>query len=328
MANLVISSVCNQACAYCFTADHPHPAGQPFLPVPLFQERLEFLTRSNIREARLLGGEPTLHPQFVELVDLARAAGKIVVVFTNGLVPEAALACLESLAPAECNVMVNVTWPGEGRASQAFERQRATLQRLGPRALPGFNLYRAGLRLDFLLPLVAETGCQPAMRLGMAHPCLSGHNRYLHPDHYRSVAVEIVRFARLAADAGVTLHLDCGFVRCMFSDPELQRLQEIGADAGWHCSPILDVDVEGNVIHCFPLARLGSLRLGAESEAGALRRAFEDRIRVYRQAGVFRECSSCRLKAGGECSGGCLAATIRRFRHTPFRLALPQGMAA
>jgi MoaA/NifB/PqqE/SkfB family radical SAM enzyme len=328
VANLVVSSVCNRSCAYCFTTDQPRPAGEPFLPLPLFEERLEFLTRSDIREARLLGGEPTLHPRFGELVDLARAAGKAVVVFTNGLMPDKALTRLASLAPGECTVMVNVTAPDDGGANGTVERQRATMRRLGERALPGFTLYRPGLALDFLLRLVTETGCQRSIRLGMAHPCLSGSNRYLHPGRYRAVAVEIVRFARVAADEGITLYLDCGFVRCTFSDADLQRLRDAGVDAGWHCNPILDVDISGNVIHCFPLAGLGSLPLTAQSEAGAFRRAFEAMTGMYRQAGVFRECSNCHFKAAGECPGGCLAATIRRFRHTPFHLALPRGVAA
>ncbi len=67
MANLVISAICNQNCAYCFTTDHRQP-GHDFLPLGAFGERLDFLFRSGIQEARLLGGEPTLHPQFPELV--------------------------------------------------------------------------------------------------------------------------------------------------------------------------------------------------------------------------------------------------------------------
>lgn len=339
VANLAISAVCNQNCAYCFTLDHltighrrrggkGSPADGPFLPASLFEERLDFLTRSNIQQARLLGGEPSLHPQFATLIDCARTANKGIVVFSNGLMPEKALAKLETLAPEECTVMVNVTQLEETGTNGTFERQRQTIQRLGKRVLPGFSIYRPDLDLDFLLPLVAETGCQPAIRLGMAHPCLSGANCHLLPNQYRAIAVKIVRLAAAAAKAGVTLELDCGFVRCMFSDANLQTLHDARANVGWYCNPILDVDLEGNVIHCFPLARLGSLPLRPESEALALRQAFEEQTRPYRQAGVFKECSTCPFKATGECPGGCLATTIRRFRRTPFRLELTSEAGA
>jgi hypothetical protein len=135
-----------------------------------------------------------------------------------------------------------------------------------------------------------------------------------------AIGEKIVRFARAAAEANVKVEFDCGFVRCMFSDDGLNMLKALGADVGWRCNPILDVGIDGQVIHCYPLSRLGSLPLTPEVDAPALRSAFETRTRPYRQAGVFRECSTCHFKQAGECPGGCLAATMRRFRHAPAQL--------
>lgn len=320
MANLAISAICNQKCAYCFTVDHLEQRGaDAFLSLDRFEEHLGFLTRSGLDEVRLLGGEPTLHPQFVELVARARAVASEVTVFSNGLMPASALECLAALPVRGCTVVVNVNQP-EVDSNGTHRRQVDTIQRLGKRAMPGFNMYRADFQLEFLLDLVAETGCTPNVRLSMAQPCLSGDNRHIHPNQYRAVALKITHFARRAAQAGLTLDFDCGFVRCMFSRADLETLQAAGAHVAWQCSPILDVDLEGNVIHCYPLARLMSLPLAPDSDSASLRCAFEARTRPYRQAGVFRECSTCAFKARGECSGGCLAATIRRFRRTPFRL--------
>jgi hypothetical protein len=348
VANLVITTVCNQSCEYCFTADHLEyrqrtddgaatdsvaPSDRwterTFLPASAFQDRLDFLARSGIEEVRLLGGEPTLHPDFADLVKRARTAGMRVVVFTNGLMPQTAIACLEAIEPEACTVMVNVNQPTGD--DDAHRRRCDTICRLGERVLPGFNIYRPDFQPDFLLPMIAETGCKPVIRLGMAQPCLSGRNHHVHPNQYRAIAVKIVRFARSAADAGVTLDFDCGFVRCMFSDTDLETLQASGAKFGWWCSPILDVDIEGNIIHCFPLARLASQRLTPGTDATTLRSTFEAWTRPYRQAGVFKECSTCPLKTQGRerdtgierCSGGCLAMTIRRFRRTSFALEVP-----
>ena len=328
MANLAISTVCNRSCAYCFTSDHLSDFGgnKNFLDVSDFETRLDFLDRSGIDQVRLLGGEPTLHPQFPELIKRARARKKKIVVFTNGLMPEEALTCLEELPATECNVLVNVNEPAEaGRGN--FERQRTVIRRLGERALLGFNIYRPNLQPDFLLPLIAETRCRPAIRLGMAHPCLSGNNYYIHPKQYPWVGKKVARLARIAARDGVRLEFDCGFVRCMFSDEDLEALKASDANVGWRCNPILDVDIEGRIIHCYPLSRLGSLPLTPETDAPALRSAFESRTRPYRQAGVFPECSTCPFKVAGECTGGCLATTIRRFRHTSFSLVVPRQEA-
>lgn len=330
MTNLVISGVCNQSCPYCFTVDHLGPGseagrgeGAHFLPLPSLQARLDFLARSGIERVRLVGGEPTLHPQFSELVAQIREAGRPLTLFSNGLMPADALACLEALEPADCTVLVNVNEPDPGRKGRTYARQRDVLWRLGSRAMLGFNIYRTDFRPEFLLDLIAETGCSPIIRLSMAQPALSGTNRYIHPNQYRAVAVRITHFARLAADAGVTLEFDCGFVRCMFSGEDLEVLRAAEANFGWRCNPILDIDLAGNVLHCYPLARLVTLPLTPTSTAAELRSQFESRLRPYRQAGVYAECSVCAYKATSQCTGGCLATTIRRFRRTPLRVSLP-----
>jgi radical SAM protein with 4Fe4S-binding SPASM domain len=335
VANLAITAVCNQHCAYCFTADYlaqlrgtDSEEGRAFLDPASFEKQLDFLARSNIDEVRLLGGEPTLHPDFVALVERARAVSKEITVFSNGLMPPEAVACLAALSTQECTVVVNLNEPHNNGNDSVYSRQLDTMRRLGERAMPGFNIYRTDFRPEFLLDLVAASGCQPVIRLGMAQPCLSGANVYLHPNQYRTVAVKIVRFARMAATTGVKLDFDCGFVRCMFSDADLEALKKASANVGWRCSPILDVDLEGNVFHCYPLAGLARLPLTAEVDSSTLKQAFESRTRAYRQAGVFPECTSCPFKAANECSGGCLAATIRRFRHTPFRATVPRRWEA
>jgi hypothetical protein len=324
LANLAISAVCNQKCHYCFTVDHRSKpgSGRDFLHLNDLEARLGFLERSGIDQVRLIGGEPTLHPQFVTLVERARRAGFKITVFSNGLMPDKAVSCLASLTAAECTVLVNVNDPvvaGEDNHARRY----TVVKRLGERVLLGFNIYRPDFRLGFLLPIIAETGCRPAIRLGMAQPCLSGANQYIHPRQYVAIGAKIASFVRIAAKSGVTLEFDCGFVRCMFADQDLEALKASGADVGWRCNPILDVDIEGQVIHCYPLSGLGSLPLTPQTDAPTLRSAFVSRTRPYRQAGVFQECSSCPFKTSGECPGGCLAATLRRFRHAPFSLAVP-----
>jgi radical SAM protein with 4Fe4S-binding SPASM domain len=300
------------------------------LPLSDLQERLDFLNRSGIDEVRFLGGEPTLHPDFSELVERALAAVSELTVFSNGLMPERSLASLSSVPVDRCTVVVNVNQPPAVGGDDAYQKQRAAIKRLGKRAMPGFNIYRMDFQPGFLVDLVTKTSCSPNIRLSMAQPCLSGSNTYIHPGQYRAVALKITRFALLAAESGITLDFDCGFVRCMFSSADLETLGKAGTHIGWRCNPILDVDIEGDVIHCYPLARLVRLPLAGAKDARELIEGFELRTRAYRQAGVYPECSSCNFKASGECTGGCIAATIRRFRHTPFHVEIPgeRGAAA
>jgi hypothetical protein len=148
---------------------------------------------------------------------------------------------------------------------------------------------------------------------------------YLHPKQYPVVGQRIVRLAQRAAEFGIRLEFDCGFVRCMFSDDDLETLRQVNTDLGWRCNPILDLDMEGRAIHCFPLTGKLEIPLEDDSDAAGLRAALGDRAAPYRMAGVYRECSTCRFKQAGECMSGCLAATLKRFRHTPIRVSVPDA---
>jgi hypothetical protein len=329
MANVEIAAVCNLHCPYCFAADHMQNvsdrATSAFISLQQFEQRLDFLDRSGINQIRFIGGEPTLHPQFAELIGRARRRGKQIVLFSHGLIPEHALVALESLTPDECIVMINANAMGamDGPTPQEERRRGQTIRRLGPRVLLGFNIYRTNFQLDFLLPLILQWGCRRSIRVGLAHPTLSGQNEYLHPKEYPIAGRKLVDFCQAAAEMGITLELDCGFVRCMFSDEDIECLRQARADIGWRCNPILDLSIQGQAIHCFPLSGWLERPFENAGTATALRHELTIQASAYRIAGVYRECSTCAYKQSGDCSGGGLEHTRRRFRHTPFRLAMP-----
>jgi len=180
--------------------------------------------------------------------------------------------------------------------------------------------------MDFLLPLIEETGCKRVIRVGLAQTIVNGTNVYLHPKQYPIVGARLAAFVRKAQKLDVKLDFDCGFVRCMFSTADLEALEQAGTAFVSRCNPILDIGIDGSVAHCFPLT--GRVEISSQSglDASAMREALSARTSVYRGAGIYRECSTCPFKRSGECSGGCLAATLRRFQHSSIRLAVPGGV--
>lgn len=168
MANIQISRVCNLHCSYCFAREHMEKAekhrGPAFISLEHLLERLDFLDRSGIDQMRFIGGEPTLHPQFPELVRQARQRHKHIVVFSNGTIPDRSLACLEALSPDDCTVLLNTnaTRADKGFTEAEQKRRETTIKRLNSRILLGFNIYQTNFKLDFLLPIILEAGCRKA----------------------------------------------------------------------------------------------------------------------------------------------------------------------
>src|SRR5262245_25702198 len=112
MANISLTATCNRKCSFCFATDAMEArTATAFMPAERFDASLDFLERSGITEARLLGGEPTIHPRFVELLERVRARGMRLVVFSGGLIPEKALRALEAVPRDELTVLLNVIEP-------------------------------------------------------------------------------------------------------------------------------------------------------------------------------------------------------------------------
>ncbi|MBN2149511.1 MAG: radical SAM protein [Anaerolineales bacterium] len=320
MANLVIATPCDMGCAYCFAAELRRNGDPPFISLADFDSRLNFLQRSGIPQARFIGGEPSLHPHFPELVQRARQAGLSVIVFSHGLMPPTALECLMALPPEACTVLVNMNASNlpTGPTHQEHAARIETLRLLGSRALPGYTVTSPAFDLTFLLSAIQQSACQQKIRLGLANPILKGSNHFLHPRQYRFVGQKIASFAPIAAEAGVRLEFDCGFVRCMFDNREMDTLIRAHVDIGFHCSPIVEITTSGNALHCFALGSQFALQLEPREMcaclAADLRTEIVQRSAPYRLAGIYRECSNCIFKERDECSGGCLSHTLRRFQ--------------
>lgn len=92
-AHIDISSVCNYKCSFCFQADQEgmKEAGlkRGFMPLDMFKKIVDDFSEfpEKIKKIKLGNhGEPTLHPDVVEMVDYAKKSNtaEIIEMFTNG----------------------------------------------------------------------------------------------------------------------------------------------------------------------------------------------------------------------------------------------------
>ena len=105
------TNACNLACAYCGNKDMLRPA--TYLPIELFRQLVAEMTELGIPRMTLHTiGEPTLHPQIAEMNAIAKAAGRVVNISTNGtlLTEERARALVEA-GPDMLNVSADAGDP-------------------------------------------------------------------------------------------------------------------------------------------------------------------------------------------------------------------------
>jgi MoaA/NifB/PqqE/SkfB family radical SAM enzyme len=311
MANLSITNVCNKKCAYCFANDTLNEFGKTYINAKTFEKALDYLERSGLKQARFLGGEPTLHPNFIDFVKKALDRGLDIMLFTNGLMSDKTLEYLTTIPQERIAVLMNTIHPDENN-DQGIILQKKIMKRLGKVIIAGVNIYNSRQELNFLLEYVSRYNLKNEIRLGISHSVLSRNNIFLHPKEYQETGYNIAQFKIEAKKSGVSLGFDCGFVPCMFPDEYFELLSEELKKAGTCCHPIIDMLSDGSFIACYPLNNLLKIKINNHLNARDLILNFEKAISPYRETGIYPYCTNCPL-FNNRCNGGCMSFRIQRF---------------
>jgi hypothetical protein len=322
MPNLLLTNRCVRSCPYCFARRELEPAGKgDFVAWEDVVFVADFLARSGDPHLSLLGGEPLLHPHFVDLVLYLHARGLELTVFTSGAVPEATVrdmaTHLTRIEPRALQIVCNLNDPEQtppARGEQA--RVERFLSVFGPWVMPGFTIYRPDFRLEFLFDLVGQYGLQRHLRLGVAHPMPGVPSHHVRPEQYREVTARLCSYRPLFERFRVKPGFDCGFPLCQFTDEQLGWLERLrGEAASFECGPAIDIAPDMSLYPCFPLSRFHRRSL---YEFDTLQDVlqFYERLRDDLSAelpGVFEECDNCVHRREGACSGGGACHLLNRM---------------
>jgi MoaA/NifB/PqqE/SkfB family radical SAM enzyme len=153
-ASIEITRRCNLACKTCF-ADSTSDRSQPQLDIGQVVDLVDELVSSGVSSFHIGGGEPTLHPGFLDIVRRIRAHGAVAGFSTNGTLLAQGLVDRMAAFGVRDNIFVSLDGPDSAsyrlvRVSPAFDTVVAGLRRLR----------RAGLR--FAVSMVV---CEPTAHL-------------------------------------------------------------------------------------------------------------------------------------------------------------------
>jgi len=274
----------------------------------------DMIVASGKPAAGVLGGEPTLHPQFAEIVEYLLRRGIKPTVFTNGICSDDAADAIDRIPGRQgLEFVVNVNAPGVDPPAAAA-RQEAFLRRFAGLCNLGVNLYRADLDPAFAIGIAMRAGIRKGViRVGLAQPALDEPNEWLRLEHYPRAAESVTKLAEAAFGIGMKVSLDCGFPLCSFTDGQLGRLVRNGTVAKFYCRPAVDLGPNGAAWACFPLAKSTRTTIRRSTRLDDLYDRFvamKTEIRDRTRVGVFDECSTCAHMRRGVCEGGCLAHAL------------------
>lgn len=321
MANVLLTNKCVRNCPYCFAGkEMSQSSSKDYLSWENAIYLADFLRTSGQRRVSLLGGEPTLHPQFVDILLYFVERGFNVVVFTSGIMSKSKLDELKRhvAEPAVDRItfVCNLNNPEQTQAPKSeSERVHAFLEALGPWTMPGFTIYRSDFELGFLFDLVNRYGMRKKLRLGIAHPIPGVENESIRIEEIGQVIERICSYKSDFDASRVKLSFDCGFPLCRVTDEQLGWLTRLSGPMDFKCGPAIDITPDMQVYGCFPLAtvnRKSVFEFDSYQQIVDFYKKQQGEIRSGR-AGIYDECDGCVHQSDGMCAGGGACQLVSRF---------------
>jgi MoaA/NifB/PqqE/SkfB family radical SAM enzyme len=303
MPNLLLTNQCFNGCSFCFVGAKE---SELFLRLENIATLLPFIHSFGRDTVNLLGGEPTLNPDFGPILERLLQEGFQVKIFTHGKIPAELVARLQGLHDGEFSFCVNRS---DGRLTPKIIN---FYRKLGYRIQIAATVFKLQQSLTHIIDEILTYHLDRYFRLGLAMPIWPDRqNAYLPPEAYSRAADELFAFIDEAVVAGLKPSFDCGFPYCFFNEEQKAYLTENEIAFASNCGIIPDVGPEFSAKPCFPLANFAQ-PLAAASSWPILRQKFEEALNRANTEFLFAACKDCEAWRKKQCCGGCMALTMAR----------------
>lgn len=319
MANIAITETCNLHCKYCFANEYVNKQSNNITKENFIKAK-DFILSSDEFNGRIgiIGGEPTVHPQFNELLlNLEQDARvKSVTIFTNGIrIDEFLPLC----AKDKFKFLINLNSPddiGSNAYSKILNNIRLLISSGKQNDLTlGLNIYKPDLDFKFYIQALEKFGLQTS-RLSITVP--NGEHAVEIERHKKFKAILYNIIVELMY-RGIRFLIDCNKPPvCIFTEEEIDKLEMIGACdlrkphgidlSTCKCNPVIDIMPDLTAIRCFGLSGISKVNISDFKSISELRqyylKNFDEKLIAVP---TKKECKTCELFTRQNCNSGCFA---------------------
>lgn len=312
--NIVVNSSCNLSCKYCFAKEIL--SNNDFISLDNIDYIVDFLKHSKKKVISLMGGEPTLHPQIIPIIERFREEGFTISLKSNGLWNTKIKKYLSELADNELFILLNLNPPSTYSLKEIKTLKANLYHAKNQQLVLSINIDSTDFEYEYILEYAKETNSK-YIRWSFAHPIFERTKKrisqtYFPINEYKSTSNRVVEFIKKANNLGIMTLGDHSVIRCMFTDKQYQEITENNGEINSKCEGTIDIFPDLQVIYCLPMYSLFEKHYLNEFEnMDMLEMFFESRINGLRKRELpFIECNECTFNSNNECHGGCLSHRI------------------
>lgn len=314
MPTVMLTAICPNSCPWCFARsrmEEYRARGIREISWEDFLRVVDFYERSGKDEMVLLGGEPTLHSRFMDILGHLQARGFSILVATSGLCPEPLVEAIAERPFPNLEFSVNSTSYFDYAPEVKTKVDHFLRNIPHPKAL-SYTLTGKDLGEKSLLPLldrlflIMKFSLVRHLQFQIGVP--GGGNRDFVPlERYGSLLELLREWSRILKANGFSFGVDCHCIPPCSLREDLPPPFPVRSQCS---SFMIDIGPGLEIWPCFPrsgqIFHLQDFRSFAEVDTFFSRRAGEENLRYE------GFCAPCGQRLSGRCDGGCRGFQSRR----------------
>ena len=320
MPNIAITAYCNLKCPYCFANEMISNQEEKNITLEQFEKIIQWIPLNPSRGLGLIGGEPTLHPQFKEILEITerylQKTQSHCVIFTNGVYIKKYIPYLTR----NFNLLVNVNGPEDMGETQWNSLQEAlnlfntmnwlskhsNQDALSHKAYLGCNICMERKDYSFIWEIIEKYDLAE-LRVSVTAPTKPEYKNNKHK-YYTDMKPIFLDFVKKAKEHNLKLVADCNQIPlCYYTEEEKELVLEVMPEMNnkGRCGPVIDITADFHASSCF----------GAYELVDCNNFSSFENLEFYLTATKFiprminntaEPCQNCPLHENLECQGGCL----------------------
>jgi MoaA/NifB/PqqE/SkfB family radical SAM enzyme len=255
--NTLLTNYCNQNCSYCFAKEEMIKSKVKEMSLVNFKRLVEILKKNDIHTLRLMGGEPTLHTKFKDIIKIGVKNFKNILVFTNGLIPAENFPTLKKNIK-KISFNFNLNTPAFEKSESKREKIIRLIKEFSKKTKVNVGFTLSDLNKDYrklFKDFDGEVLSKIGVRFGFAK-AIVGQEPFFAKKDYKKLGKKIVKLVKFFKNRRKReIFLDCGLKKEMFGQFERTYLLQNVSLRGWGCEgkwSSFDIAPDLTIFPCFP----------------------------------------------------------------------------
>ena len=329
MANIMMTDACNLACPYCFANEFVNK-DRNYISKESFDEAVSFITGDGSHDVvGIIGGEPTLHPQFEEMMRslIVNTRVRGIMLYTNGLLMDR---FWDVCAHPKMHMLINCN-PPENIGKANYEHLCRNLDTLLidklciDRVTLGINMYKPDFEYMYIIELLRKYDFHH-VRVSITVPNMDTQRNLDAHGYFQIMKPRLMDFFHALMKNDVLPNFDCNKIPyCLLTKEEMQEFAGYMNQPFIHdhyqesnishnrvlCRPVIDIRQDLTAVRCFGLSETTKENIRDFRCIKDLENYYLRTVDAYAYNTVYSsKCIDCYERKTMNCTGGCLAFKI------------------